>query len=226
MIRSISTIHVTCFVAILCVTSGCSTFGDLNEPDEIKIAKTIKVNREKSNRLKREAGGFMLDFEDNDKAIPLLLKAEKLDFESRELSPDSAGPRADLGVCRSLLGWTYHFEYQILADKTNFEQSKRIEPKTNDSEQRDQVRREAINWVKKANAELEYYGRFLIQRFPNPEIYEQLAANYELLENYGRAEEMISLYLRTKPDISSKQRKALEAKMRIYRKKRLDNFEG
>ena len=206
------------------IIGGCS--GPRRRGDPVNDAITIQRNLERGQELMRDASEFrMEDPKENLKGLPKLLEAETLFQEARRLATGSSKPRLALGNCRALIGYVYYSHYLLYEDQVLGAKSREQVPAPAIVAKRDQNLMEAERWLKDSNQELEFYVRNLMQKYPSPPVYEQLAMNYEFLGNYAAAEEMIHRFMAS-VQLPTETRRAYQAKARSLRQKRLDEFEG
>ena len=224
---SASRIASLALLVLLAPLAGCGTSEKAEDADAVEVAKSIQANLERGQKLMSDARADwdMSNPEENLQGLPKLIQAEGLFFEARKKSANSSKPRLALGNCRSIIGYVYYSHFLKHDDEVRKAEAAKQTPSESAVKERDENLAKSREWFDKANRELEFYVRFLMQQFPNPMVYEQLATNYEYMDKFAEAEGMFRAFIENS-QLSRESRKYYEAKVKAMRQKRLDEFEG
>ncbi|MBN1417846.1 MAG: hypothetical protein JXP34_03670 [Planctomycetes bacterium] len=166
---------------------GLAWLASCAEPDAEERARLITYHREEGVRLVGQALGIH-PAED----LPVLMEAREHLKKATELAirPYSACPkcRAAYAKCLTAIGLS-HLQLSIAAR----DEAKRLHlgrdeaAAAREEETRDRERAEAEKFLREANEQYRLYERQDYLSWPLPEVFLDLSANYEILEEYPQS---------------------------------------
>ncbi|MFQ5654270.1 MAG: hypothetical protein ACE5GW_06030 [Planctomycetota bacterium] len=184
-----------------------------------KITHHLNEGRGIMNRLNEELD--LNDPRNAPRALESMHRAEKLFLEAVRLGPTSSRPRIALANCLHLISLVHLRKHEGIAEEVEEagRSTGRVKVKLL-KEMKEELER-ARSYARNSNRQLLFYSQHLMGSFPDPFVYEAMASNYEILEEWRNAERAIELFL-ANADPGGEVRKRFEQRLRVYRQKRLE----
>lgn len=216
-LQHLSRVTVVFGAALVSAIAGCSSLG--GEKDAVEIARLVTQYRKRGRALLNEITD---EQRRNPGAKPLIAYVDKMKEAARyfgeavSLADTSSEPRFEYARALQLVGNNYFNEYR--AAKAEIAQCKVDgRPLSKDVlKKRDQNWASAAEYLHLSNREYQYYINYIHARAPKPEVYNELRANFEVLQMWDEAAQVTRLLLAEtrgtlKPELEADFRKMLNA---------------
>ncbi|MEM7167571.1 MAG: hypothetical protein AAF581_19115 [Planctomycetota bacterium] len=210
-----NTVMPTCLAGFLVVVTGCSNLG-LGEMDAVDIAREVTKYRKRGNELlksiedeRRRDGGR----HDPIHYVDDMKEASSYFGEAVALAEASAQPRQEFARSLQLIGNTYYLEYvKVRAEMAQLTTASKPVPETL-VQRRNEAWASTEEYLKLSNREYQYYVNYIHGRNPQPAIFNELRANFEILQYWEDAAHVTRVFLSETRGILKEEQESMFRKM-------------